>query len=126
LDPCARRHHDHQHSRPANLLGDRDRVRQPGFPGGAQVDDRPLTAQFPPFNDDVYYGLGIGVTNSWMVQTPSFAGYAAAMAYLPAKEIGIAVTATLGPNGPTEGRPTDALVAKIGAYLVPDQAPIMP
>jgi D-alanyl-D-alanine carboxypeptidase len=86
----------------------------------------PLTAQFPPFNDDVYYGLGILVTNSWMVQTPSFAGYAAAMAYLPAKEIGIAVTATLGPNGPTKGRPTDALFAKIGAYLVPDQAPIMP
>jgi D-alanyl-D-alanine carboxypeptidase len=86
----------------------------------------PLTAQFPPFNDDLYYGLGIGVTNSWMVQTPSFAGYAAAMAYLPAKEIGIVVTATLGPNGPTEGRPTDALFAKIGAYLVPDQAPIMP
>jgi D-alanyl-D-alanine carboxypeptidase len=86
----------------------------------------PLTAQFPPFNDDVYYGLGMGVTNSWMVQTPSFAGYAAAMAYLPAKEIGIAVTATLGPKGPTEGRPTDALFAKIGAYLVPDQAPIMP
>jgi hypothetical protein len=48
------------------------------------------------------------------------------MAYLPAKEIGIAVTATVGANGPTEVRPTDALFAKIGAYLVPDQAPIMP
>jgi hypothetical protein len=54
------------------------------------------------------------------------AGYAAAMAYLPAKGIAIAVTATVGPDGPTEGRPTDALFAKIGAYLVPDQAPIMP
>jgi hypothetical protein len=70
----------------------------------------PLTARFPPWDDNVYYGLGVNVTNSWVVQTPSFAGFAGAMAYLPSKEIGIAVVTTLGSHGPTEGIPPDTFV----------------
>jgi D-alanyl-D-alanine carboxypeptidase len=86
----------------------------------------PLTAQWAPWTDKVYYGLGVVVTNGWVVQTPSFAGYAAAMAYLPSHEIAIAVTATVGPDASPEAeRPTDGLFAKIGSYLAPDQPPIM-
>ena len=85
----------------------------------------PPAAPMPPFSDKVYYGLGVLVTNSWIVQTPSFAGYAAAMAYLPERRIAIAVTATLGPDANDEIRSTDVLFAEIGALLAPDLAPIM-
>jgi D-alanyl-D-alanine carboxypeptidase len=33
------------------------------------------------------------VINDWIVQNPSFAGYAATMAYLPSRKIAIAVSA---------------------------------
>ena len=85
----------------------------------------PSTATFPPFNDKVYFGLGVLVTNSWVIQTPSFAGYSAAMAYLPSRKIAIAVTATSGEDTPDQPRPTDALFADLGTYLAPDMAPIM-
>jgi D-alanyl-D-alanine carboxypeptidase len=87
----------------------------------------PLTAQWPPFSDDLYYGLGVLVNNGWVVQTPSFAGYAAAMAYLPERRIAIGVTATLGPDAPPDAdRPTDSLYAAIAGYLAPEQAPRLP
>jgi D-alanyl-D-alanine carboxypeptidase len=66
----------------------------------------PSTAGLAPWNNEVYYGLGVVVTNSWVIQTPSFAGYAAAMAYLPSRKIAIAVTATMGPKTPDKPRPT--------------------
>jgi D-alanyl-D-alanine carboxypeptidase len=78
-----------------------------------------------PFPEGAYYGLGVLVTNSWIVQTPAFAGYAAAMAYLPQRRIAIAVTATMEPEANDELRSTDVLFARIGRFLAPDQAPIM-
>lgn len=83
----------------------------------------PTTADFPPFSDQVYYGLGVLMTNSWIVQTPSFAGYAAVMAYLPGHDIAIAVAVTSGQQTPDTPRPANELFADIGAYLAPDQAP---
>jgi CubicO group peptidase (beta-lactamase class C family) len=80
----------------------------------------------PGFSADFYYGLGVVVTKSWIVQTPSFAGYAAAMAYLPPRKIGIALTATTGPTTPDSPRPTDVLFAKLAGYLAPDYAPRLP
>src|SRR5579872_3171831 len=64
------------------------------------------------FSDDFYFALGVVVLKSWIVQTPSFAGYAAAMAYLPPRKIAIAVTATVGRDAPDGPRPTDVLFAK--------------
>jgi len=80
----------------------------------------------PGFSEDFYFGLGVVVIKSWIAQTPSFAGYAAAMAYLPPGKIGIAVTATIGPNTPDSPRPTDVLLAKLAGYLAPDHAPKLP
>jgi len=75
------------------------------------------------FADGVYYAMGVFMTNGWAAQTPSFAGYAAAMAYLPDRQIAVALASTNGAGTPDKPRPTDALLAEIGAYLVPDQAP---
>jgi CubicO group peptidase (beta-lactamase class C family) len=83
----------------------------------------PVTAGMGPFTDAMYYGLGVLVTNDWVLQTPSFAGYAAAMAYLPSKRITIAIASTNGPKTPETPRPTDVLFLKLGALLAPDAAP---
>lgn len=79
----------------------------------------------PPFPEHVHYGLGVLVTNSWIIQTPSFAGYAAAMAYHPERRIGIAVTATMLPEADDDLRSTDVLFSRIGRFLAPDQVPIV-
>ncbi len=88
----------------------------------------PWTAEFPPFNEISYYGLGIVVSNGWVVQNPSFHGYWAAIASLPARDINIAVAMTSGPEtperSPETAPPNTALLIAIATLLAPDQAPI--
>lgn len=85
----------------------------------------PLTAGFPPMTSETYYGLGVVVSNSWVMQTPSFAGYSAAVGYLPDRRIAVAVTSTMGPDTPEE-RITNRLFGQIATYLAPDQPPKLP
>jgi D-alanyl-D-alanine carboxypeptidase len=94
-------------------------------PQSHQLQVAPSTAGMPPFNDTVYYAMGILLTNGWVIQTPSFAGYAAAMAYLPSQKIAIGIAATNGRNTPDSPRPTDVLFLRIGEMLAPDQTPKM-
>jgi len=73
------------------------------------------------------YGLGIVRTGSWLVETPSFGGYAGAMAYLPSKNIAIAVAITYGPGAynaqGTTANSNDQLFREIGAYMAPGDPP---
>ena len=67
-----------------------------------------------------FYGLGIFVIDGWLVQNPSFAGYAATMAYLPAQKLAIVVSATEGMKAPDEGNLSTVVVKDIAIYLAPD------
>jgi CubicO group peptidase (beta-lactamase class C family) len=73
------------------------------------------------------FGLGIVRTGSWLVETPSFGGYAAAEAYLPSEKIAIAVAITFAPQAfDTHGNWTnssDPIFRAIGAYLAPNDPP---
>jgi CubicO group peptidase (beta-lactamase class C family) len=73
------------------------------------------------------FGLGIVRTGSWLVETPSFGGYAAAEAYLPSAKIAIAVAVTFAPQAfDSDGNWTnssDSIFRVIGAYLAPHDAP---
>lgn len=80
----------------------------------------------PGLTGNFYFGLGVIVAKSWVLQTPSFAGYSAAMAYLPPEKVAIAVTATSGPKTPDSPRPTDLLFADFAAYLTPAYVPARP
>lgn len=77
----------------------------------------------PGFSEDFHFGLGVIRLSGWVAQTPSFAGYAAAMAYLPAGRIALAVTATMNEATPDSPRPTDVLFGRIARYLAPDNVP---
>lgn len=85
----------------------------------------PTTASFPPMSPETYYALGVVVTNGWVMQTPSFGGYSAAVGYLPDRRVGLAVTTTMGPGTPDE-RITNRLAGRIGAFLAPDRPPRLP
>lgn len=85
----------------------------------------PTTAGFPPMSANLYYALGVVVTNGWVMQTPSFGGYSAAVGYLPDRRIGFAVSTTMGPKTPDE-RITNRLGAAIASVLAPDKPPRLP
>ena len=83
---------------------------------------RALTKQFS-------YGLGVLLMGNWIGQTKSFAGSAAAVAYLPSKRVSIAVEATFAENAyDDEGNyedTTPAILNSLGKLLAPSD-PIRP
>ena len=80
--------------------------------------------EVPPLSEQLYFGLGVIVANGWVLQTPSFSGYAAVMAYLPARRIAIALTSTRGPDTPDD-MITNRLFIRIATALDPEHAPTL-
>ncbi len=80
----------------------------------------PLTAKLKPWNDKTYYGFGVFVIDGWIVQNPSFAGYAATMAYLPSRKLAVAVSATLREKASLDGNLSTDVLKAIAAYLAPE------
>jgi CubicO group peptidase (beta-lactamase class C family) len=83
--------------------------------------------QFPGYT----YGLGIVSSGNWVMQNPLFSGEAGSFAYLPSQRVAIAVAVTFDQAAfdPTTGdykNSADLLWRKIGAVLVPDDAPPIP
>lgn len=80
--------------------------------------------------DGYTYGLGIVISGHWLMQNPMFGGYAAIEAYLPSQKVAIAVVVTYAPdafdNQGNYSNQADTLFRKIGAQVVPNEAPPMP
>jgi len=75
----------------------------------------------PPNTKDLYYGMGVIVANTWIVQTPSYAGFYGLMSYLPSKDVTINVVSTLSREGAV--RPSNYsrfIFAEIATLLAPD------
>src|SRR5204863_8443932 len=62
-----------------------------------------LTAGLKPWSESSYYGFGVFVINRWIIQNPSFSGYAATMAYLPSRRLAITVATTSLEKASMEG-----------------------
>ena len=81
-------------------------------------------------NEGYTYGLGIVTSGDWLMQNPLFAGYSAVEAYLPAQKVAIAVAVTYAPEAFDEqgnySNQADILFRKIGAEVVPNDAPPIP
>ncbi|MGD9892222.1 MAG: serine hydrolase domain-containing protein [Dehalococcoidia bacterium] len=75
------------------------------------------------------YGLGVIISNGWLLQNPLFGGYSAVEGYLLSKKIAIAVATTYGEQSFDDqgnykhGNVSQQIFATIGAYLAPDEAP---
>ncbi|MFG3407576.1 serine hydrolase domain-containing protein [Streptomyces sp. NPDC048142] len=64
----------------------------------------------------VHYGLGLIIQNGWIVQNPSFFGYAAVQAYLPDRRLAIAVATTPGRETP-DGNTAMTITQRIAAAI---------
>jgi D-alanyl-D-alanine carboxypeptidase len=80
----------------------------------------PLTAEFKPWSDSKYYGYGVFLDHGWILQNPSFAGYAATMGYLPSRKLAIAVSVTVKENASMDGNLSTNIFKEIVAYLAPE------
>ncbi|MEU6276862.1 serine hydrolase domain-containing protein [Streptomyces populi] len=65
-----------------------------------------------------HFGLGVIVVNGWVLQNPSFSGYAAIQAYLPSERLAIAVNATKTKDTP-DGNQAEVVAQRIAAALAP-------
>jgi CubicO group peptidase (beta-lactamase class C family) len=77
---------------------------------------------------DVYtYGMGIVISGDWLLQNPMFAGEAGVEAYLPSKNIAVAVAVTYLPEAFDDAggyaNEADTLFRRIAKELAPDDAP---
>ncbi|MBX9421224.1 MULTISPECIES: serine hydrolase [Streptomyces] len=70
-----------------------------------------------------HFGLGVIVINGWVLQNPSFSGYAAIQAYLPSRRLAVAVSTTKTATTP-EGNTAEVLAGRIAAALAPE-APLL-
>ncbi|MEX0167976.1 serine hydrolase domain-containing protein [Streptomyces sp. LMG1-1-1.1] len=66
-----------------------------------------------------HFGLGVLVLNGWVVQNPSFSGYAAIQAYLPSKRLALAVSTTQTATTP-DGNTAQIIADRIAAELAPE------
>ncbi len=89
-------------------------------PGSHALQLAPLTAHLRPWSDTAYYGLGVFVINGWIVQNPSFAGYAATMTYLPSRGLALVVTVTLNDGASLEGNLSTDVLKTIAAAFAPE------
>ncbi|GAA5032227.1 serine hydrolase domain-containing protein [Streptomyces siamensis] len=67
-----------------------------------------------------HFGFGVIVLNGWIMQNPSFSGYAAVQAYLPEQQLSIAVSTTEGPKTPADKNTAQVVAERIAAVLAPD------
>jgi CubicO group peptidase (beta-lactamase class C family) len=80
----------------------------------------PATAKFAPWSASKYYGLGVFLVGGWVVQNPSFAGYAATVAYLPSRKLAIAASVTVAAGNTAEDNLSTEVLKDIAAYLAPE------
>ena len=87
----------------------------------------PTTADLPPFNPQLYYGLGITVANGWQFQNPFLDGYTGAAGYLPAQDLSVGIVTTQLPR--SSDSPTNfanVLLVRLSEYLSPQHVIKLP
>jgi CubicO group peptidase (beta-lactamase class C family) len=85
-----------------------------------------------PQSEAYSYGLGVVTTGNWLMQDPLFSGEAGAFAYLPSKNVAIALALTFtedafAPDGSYKsevgGNAADQVWREIAAVVAPDDSP---
>ena len=91
-------------------------------PESHQIQLEPVTAKFPPMSDENYYAYGHYVAKGWILQIPSFNGYAATMAYLPSRKLSIAIAVTVDETADPERNYSTDILSDITKTIVPEAA----
>ncbi|MEG3630941.1 serine hydrolase domain-containing protein [Streptomyces poriticola] len=88
-----------------------------GLPG--PTDTCPADVCLPQ-TEEFHFGVGVIVVNGWVVQNPSFSGFAAVQAYLPSERLAIAVSTTVDQDG-ASGNTAQRIAERIADALAPEQ-----
>jgi D-alanyl-D-alanine carboxypeptidase len=91
-------------------------------PASFQAMLEPRTAGMQIWTDQRYYGLGIVVVNGWLAQNPTFHGYSGVMAYLPEKDLAVAICATTQADAEPDTNFSDLIFRKLTTILSPNHA----
>ncbi len=83
----------------------------------------PDTAGKGPWDSDRYYGLGVVVVNGWILQNPLFHGYSGVMAYLPSRDLAVAVFSTKGDMADPDTNDSSAILTRLARILSPGNVP---
>jgi D-alanyl-D-alanine carboxypeptidase len=82
----------------------------------------PYTANLPGFTQNLYYGLGVIIENTWAIQNPELNGYTAIQGWLPSKKMAVGLVVTKGPRAAaqTSENWSELMFAELTEYLSPD------
>ena len=82
----------------------------------------PYTADLPGFNQNLYYGLGVIIENTWAIQNPELNGYTAIQGWLPSKKMAVGIAVTKGPRAAaqTTENYSELVFAELTDYLSPN------
>lgn len=105
--------------RSARLIGRGSLISKRAF----QAMLAPTTAGMGPWTADRYYGLGIVVSNGWLVQNPQFHGWGGVMAYFPEDAVSIAVVSTKLPGADIDTNYSSEILRRAAAILTPGNIP---
>jgi D-alanyl-D-alanine carboxypeptidase len=86
----------------------------------------PQNVGLGPLTASMYYAMGVGVVNGWVVANPQLTGYNGIVSYLPAKRTAVVVFVTQGPKGKPSVAYASAIYNRLGALLAPEQPPNVP
>jgi D-alanyl-D-alanine carboxypeptidase len=86
--------------------------------GPASVGLGPLTRNF-------YYGLGVIITNHWIVTNPQFIGYNGTVSYFPRKKLSVVVFTTIGRMGDIAIQYSTEALIRIARILTPSSVPLL-
>lgn len=89
-------------------------------PESRRIQLAPVTAAFPQWSEDNYYGYGLMVVHGWILQIPSFSGYAATMAYLPARKLAIAISVTVDETADPDRNYSTDILKDLAEKFVPE------
>ncbi|NUP35205.1 MAG: beta-lactamase family protein [Streptomycetaceae bacterium] len=89
----------------------------PGTVGlGGPTETCPATVCLP-MTEELHYGMSVLVQGDWVIQNPSFSGYAAAQGYLPQEKLAIAVSTTKGHTTPADLNTAQVIMTRIAESL---------
>jgi D-alanyl-D-alanine carboxypeptidase len=81
----------------------------------------PIVPAGPVFNQNVYYGLGVIIENTWAIQNPELNGYTAIQGWLPSKKMAVGLVVTKGPRAAAQTGEnwSELMFAELTEYLSP-------
>jgi D-alanyl-D-alanine carboxypeptidase len=85
--------------------------------------DLPVSPSPPArFNQNLYYGLGVMIANTWAIQNPELNGYTAIQGWLPSKKMAVGLAVTKGPRAAAQTNEnwSELMFAELTEYLSPD------